>query len=134
METWHGDNHVITHRKKAGLSQREVARLIGYAIASVSRHEAERTELTLSTALGYELVFGVPVAQLFPRLTGSIRKGIEQRINLFERELLEKSSRSDREAKRCAQKLAWIDERRAAFDRICDEDEGAKHPCTSSTL
>ena len=111
-----GGNLVVTHRKKAGLSQRELGRLIGHAMASVSRHETARTEFALSTGLAYEALFGVPVSLLFPELKSSVQRVVEDRLEEFERELLSRSAQSKREAQRHAQKLAWIDERRSAAD------------------
>ena len=59
--------YLRTHRKRAGLSQREVATLIA-AISgtTVSRHEGARRHLSLSDAFTYEVLFGVPPSALFP--------------------------------------------------------------------
>ena len=107
-------NYVLTYRKRAGLSQSELGRLIGYGgKASVSRHETSRTLPPLSTALCYEVVFGVPVSELFPGLKLTIQQALEDRVVAFEQELEEKRASSSLHAARHAHKLAWIDERRA---------------------
>lgn len=59
-------NYLRTIRKRAGLSQDEVAALLGVLSgAEVSRHETFRRMPSLATALSYEAIFGVPVRELF---------------------------------------------------------------------
>lgn len=51
---------------RAGLSQDEVAALLGIASgAEVSRHETFQRMPSLTTALRYEAIFGVPLRELF---------------------------------------------------------------------
>lgn len=62
-------HYLITHRKRAGLSQDELAFLLGSKSGTkVSRHEQERREPSLKTALAYAAVYRVPVEDLFPGL------------------------------------------------------------------
>jgi transcriptional regulator with XRE-family HTH domain len=59
-------NYLRTFRMRAGLSQDEVAALLGVTGGSeVSRHETFRRMPNLATALRYEAIFGVPVRELF---------------------------------------------------------------------
>jgi|SRR6185369_8038123 len=59
-------NYLRTFRLRAGLSQDEVAALLGVAGgAEVSRHETFRRMPSLATALRYEAIFGIPVRELF---------------------------------------------------------------------
>jgi transcriptional regulator with XRE-family HTH domain len=110
-------NYVLMHRKRTGLSQIELCQLIGYGgRESVSRHETSANLPPLPTALCYEVIFGVPIGDLFPGLRETVENAVAHRISLLERELQEKSNRSPREARRHAQKLAWIDERRALHE------------------
>lgn len=61
--------YLVTHRKRAGLSQRELAFLLGSKSGTkVSRHEQERREPSLKAALAYAAVYRVPVEELFPGL------------------------------------------------------------------
>jgi DNA-binding XRE family transcriptional regulator len=63
------NHYLLTHRKRAGLSQRELAFLLGSKSGTkVSRHEQERREPSLRTALAYAAVYRVPVEKLFPGL------------------------------------------------------------------
>ncbi|MBI4469801.1 MAG: helix-turn-helix transcriptional regulator [Acidobacteria bacterium] len=59
-------NYLRTYRKRAGLSQDEIAFLLGARSgAKVSRYERFRREPSLRTALAYESVFRIPVRELF---------------------------------------------------------------------
>lgn len=110
-------NYVLTHRKRAGLSQDELGQLIGYGgRASVCRHETSQALPPLITALCYEAIFGAPVSELFPGLKLTVEQGLAERILEFERELQVKSAGSPREANKHAKKLAWLDERRATLE------------------
>ena len=63
------DNYLRTYRKRAGLSQDEVAFLLGSRSGTkVSRYELFRRLPTLETALALEVIFGVPVRDLFAGL------------------------------------------------------------------
>lgn len=76
----------------------------------VSRHELSRATPTLLTALAYEAVFRVPVAELFPGAMNAVRLSVEDRIRAFKKEL-ENSALRGRKAIPIAQKLVWTSER-----------------------
>ena len=62
----HLPNYLKTHRKRAGLSQDEVAFLLGYQSGSrVSRYESFDRAPTLEVALACEAVLGVSARELF---------------------------------------------------------------------
>ncbi len=62
-------HYLLTHRKRSGLSQDELAFLLGSKSGTkVSRHESGRREPTLKAALAYAAVYRVPVEELFPGL------------------------------------------------------------------
>lgn len=72
--------YLRTHRKRAGLSQKEVAALIdAVSSTTVSRHEAARRGLSLPHAFAYEALFGVPASALFPGEYERARSLIEER-------------------------------------------------------
>ena len=59
-------NYVRTHRRRAGLSQDEMAFLLGCkSPAKVSRYERFARQPSLETVLAYEAVFGTPARDLF---------------------------------------------------------------------
>lgn len=106
------ENYLHAHRKKAGLSQLEIGILLGYADeGAVSRHEQSKTLPPLLSALGYEIVFNKPIAELFPGIRESIQKRIEAQLLRFEEDLQQKPGEGLRHS-RIAQKLAWLSERR----------------------
>jgi len=107
-------NYLRTHRKQTGLSQREVGHLLGYKSQwQVSRHERGRTAPPLLTALGYEVIFRVPVSSLFARTHASAARSIAVKLVAFERSLKQSSSKG-RTARAAAQKMAWLTQRIAA--------------------
>jgi transcriptional regulator with XRE-family HTH domain len=80
--------HLRYLRRKSGLSQRDLARILGTVSASqVSRHERSRTLPTLLAAFGYQVVFEKPVSDIFPGLFHAVQAGIEERLRECEREL-----------------------------------------------
>lgn len=59
-------NYLRTFRKRAGLSQEDVALLLGCSNGSkVSRYEQLARQPTLATALACEALFGAPLSELF---------------------------------------------------------------------
>jgi transcriptional regulator with XRE-family HTH domain len=74
-------------RKKSGLSQRELAEIIGTISASeVSRHERSRALPSILTAFGYQAVFGRPVSAIFPGVFYTVRAVVKERLRKFEGE------------------------------------------------
>ena len=67
-------------RRRAGLSQAEVAYLVGAEQRTkISRWERGKHLPTLRTALAYEALLGVPVARLFPAAFTAVRRGLVRR-------------------------------------------------------
>ena len=59
-------NYLRTYRRRHGLTQSEVAALLGTRdVAAISLYESAQRVLLLPTALAYEAIFGVPVGELF---------------------------------------------------------------------
>jgi transcriptional regulator with XRE-family HTH domain len=111
MKTHATGNYLKSHRKKTGLSQRELALLIGYADeGQVSRHERSKSIPPLIVALSYEALFRVSVSVLFPGLFEALAERIEERLTEFEEELGKRAA-SGRKANTTAQKLIWIKKR-----------------------
>jgi transcriptional regulator with XRE-family HTH domain len=105
-------NYLRARRKKAGLSQRELGRLLGYAgEGAVSRHEQSKTVPPLSIAITYEIIFQNHVSELYPAVTEKMKMTIEQRLLDFEKEMQGKAAKSSH-AIHIDQKLAWLSERR----------------------
>jgi transcriptional regulator with XRE-family HTH domain len=95
-------------RRRAGFSQCDLAELIGYLSGDqVSRHERADSLPSLLAAFSYEIVFRVPVAQLFPGVYATVKQQIEERLSNLEQEL-EQSSAKGRKAPLSARKLEWF--------------------------
>ena len=109
----YASNYIRMHRRRAGLTQRELEEVLGYGSEGpVSRHERFRDAPPLKMAIGYEIVFRVPIATLFAGLRDEMREGIEARLAQMEENLGQHSAR-DPNATGIARKLMWLSERRA---------------------
>jgi DNA-binding XRE family transcriptional regulator len=103
------DNYIRAHRKRAGLSQRELGQLIGYSDeGSVARHEGSKTLPPMLIGLAYEIVFQTPMSELFPGIRDAVKETLEPRLLKFEAELHDRIPK----ATRVKQKIAWLSERR----------------------
>lgn len=104
----HLDNYIRTHRKRAGLSQRELGVLLGYSDeGAVARHERSKSLPPFLIAVAYEVIFQKPISELFPGIHEAIKGAIEPRLSKFEAELDNAPT-----IVRAKQKLAWLTERR----------------------
>lgn len=104
------------HRKKSGLTQRELANILGNVTeGQVSRHELGDNIPRLHVALGYEVLFGVPVSEMFPGVRATVARAVEIRLDYMEQVLKEKSAKG-RDANAIARKLEWIYERRKPIE------------------
>ena len=73
-------NYLRMHRRRSGLSQDEVAFLLGAMYGTtVSRHEHDWRTPKLGTAFAYELIFGTPARQLYPKEYERIEKIVKTR-------------------------------------------------------
>lgn len=98
-------------RRKSGLSQRELARILGTVTGGqISRHERSVSPPTLIAAFGYQIVFRKPVSEMFPGLYHTIEAGVAERLEAFEREL-DESTAKGRAAAPVARRLEWLNDR-----------------------
>lgn len=105
-------SYLRTHRKKSGLSQRELASILGFlSEIQISRHERSVTIPGLLIALGYEAIFRAPISEIFPGLYQTVEASIEERLAEMEKNL-QQSTTKGRKASSIARKLEWLWERR----------------------
>src|SRR6266571_3208293 len=98
MATHKLENYLRTYRKRSGLTQRDVAFLVGCRNgAQVSRYEKRWRLPPLRTALALEAAFGVPVSELFAGLREVAGNSVGARV-LALRSKLETSPAQGREA------------------------------------
>lgn len=117
MATQRLQNYLRTYRKKSGLTQREVAFLLGCQNgAQVSRYEKRRRLPPLQTALACEAVFGVPVAELFAGVRDVVAKNVGKRLHELRSKLENKTGKGS-VAVANAQKLGWLSERQPLSDK-----------------
>lgn len=77
-------HYLRSERKRAGLSQRDVAALLGdRTVSKISRYERWRRLPPLRMALAYEAILGKPVAQLFSGTYAPIRTEVARRARLL---------------------------------------------------
>jgi DNA-binding XRE family transcriptional regulator len=101
-----------TLQSRSGLSQRELAEILGFACeVPVSRHAHSVTVPNLLTALGYEVIFRERVSDLFPGLYQTVEAVIEERLAKLENEL-QQSTAKGRPAAVIARKLEFLCERK----------------------
>jgi len=106
------ENYLRTYRKKAGLSQREVAFLLGIEDgAQISRYEKRRRLPPLETALACEAIFGIPISELFAGMRQSVANDIKKR-RLQLRSKLQASSPKASTVLATAHKLRWLADRK----------------------
>lgn len=104
-------SYLRSHRKRSGLSQRDVAQILGYLHeGEVSRHEQFSSAPPLRIALGYEALFKVSVSELFPHEFNAVKQEVEQRLKRLA-ESLQNSTARGREATLIARKIEWMWER-----------------------
>jgi DNA-binding XRE family transcriptional regulator len=103
-------NFIRSHRRRVGLSQRELGKVLGYGNAeTVARHERLEATPPLQIAIRYELIFHVPVSELFAGVRDEVAADIEEKLTELEVELGQRSAR-DRNALTTARKLVWLSE------------------------
>lgn len=93
----HLPNHLRAHRKRLGLSQKDIAYLLGSGCgAKVCRYERFTREPSLETALAYEAIFQRPFRELFSGPYQKIEKEVAARAKgLAERTKRQKPSRQN---------------------------------------
>jgi transcriptional regulator with XRE-family HTH domain len=81
-------NYLRTYRKRSGLSQDEVAFLLGCQTGTkVSRYERFARKPSLETLFAYEVMFGAPARELFASAYQKVEKRVSNRAQLLARKL-----------------------------------------------
>jgi DNA-binding XRE family transcriptional regulator len=107
-------NYLRAHRRKTGITQHELAQFLGYGThGAVSRHERLEAVPSLLVALSYQVLYRIPVSEIFVGLTETVEFQIEEQLAEFENHLGEQSARGNRAAL-IARKLEWLNERRSS--------------------
>jgi transcriptional regulator with XRE-family HTH domain len=108
-------NYLRTHRKRAGLTQRDLAFLLGVnARGPISEIEKRHRVPLLRTALSLEAIFEIPAAELFAGMRESVGEEVNVRCRKLASELTPKVGTKTRHEYRSARKLAWLESRRGS--------------------
>ena len=104
-------NYLRTHRKRTGLSQDALAAALGLKDKTqLSRYERLEALPSLTTALGFETVYHIPVSELFAGVHETIREDIEDNLRGLETKLQQTSGKGP-DAAATARVLEWLQER-----------------------
>ena len=109
------DNYIATYRKRSGLTQQEVAMLLGARSGTeISRFESNRRTPALRTALALGIIFQVEMDRLYAGKRERLRRQIERRVRRFHSRLLndQETPKGRPSAERKA-KLRWLATRQA---------------------
>src|SRR5262245_12739628 len=87
-------NYLRSYRLRWGLSQGELAYLLGWSRSEViSRIEMKQRAPTLALVIGCFVLFGAPAAELFPDLCAAIEADVMVRVWQFYEEIQGDSSK-----------------------------------------
>jgi len=74
------ENHLWLLRNRKDLKQKNISYLLGHkSVDQVSRYESGDRVPTLQTALKLEIILGVSIRELFPKLHAKLRSEIRER-------------------------------------------------------
>ncbi len=77
-------NYLRTHRRQCGLTQTEVAHLLGLESGQVvSRHELRDRYPSLETLLGYQILFDALPHDLYPGVYKKVENLIQRRVRFL---------------------------------------------------
>jgi transcriptional regulator with XRE-family HTH domain len=80
------ENYLRTYRRRAGISQDEMAFLLGaHHGTKVSRYERFARTPSLETALAYEAILGVPARELFAGVYQRAERSARRRAQLLKK-------------------------------------------------
>jgi DNA-binding XRE family transcriptional regulator len=110
MSTVQLPNYIRAHRKRAFLTQEDVAFLLGTKSgASISRHERFKQTPDLQTLLAYEMLFRTPVRTLFSNTHREVEQMLMHRVRLLIRKLM-RAGDGRRLAKKIEVLTGYLDE------------------------
>lgn len=89
------ENYLRTYRRRSGLSQDDLAFLLGTRSGSkVSRYEHYARQPSLETAIAYEVIFQTPLRELFAGVYEKVEQRVIGRARLLAKKLgAEKANR-----------------------------------------
>jgi len=105
------DNYILAYRKEAGLSQDELAILLGLeGRASVARYEQVRRLPELQMLIGLELIFDEPVQKMFAGMAERVRGDLPARARALLEGMGEKPTAQNIQKLATLARLAHLDD------------------------
>lgn len=96
-------SYLRTYRKRSGLTQDEVAFLLGcQSGAKVSRFERQAREPNLRTALACQIIFGIPAEDLYPGVYAEVEEAVTERARALAERFRGKTNPDPRQAQKMA--------------------------------
>ena len=104
-------NNLKVHRRRCGLTQRELGLLVGYADeCQTQRHELALTIPPLLIAFAYEVVFQVPLSAIFVGFRTEVARAVEANVKGFKQEFQQRVEGRQLSTP-ALRKLQWLTER-----------------------
>jgi len=75
----HLPSYLLTLRKQSGLSQSDLAMLLGIDGSALCKFESFSRRPTIELAAGIEVIFGHPMKEVFPAFYGELERTIIER-------------------------------------------------------
>jgi transcriptional regulator with XRE-family HTH domain len=105
------DNYISMHRKAAGLSQDELAVLLGVGGRSaVAKYELALRMPELEAAIAFEIIFDEPIQSVFAGVAHRIQNSIRSRARALSEATPEKQMASNADKIATLARLAHLDE------------------------
>lgn len=105
------DNYISVHRKESGLSQIELAILLGLeSTGSVARYEQVQRMPELQIGIGLELIFNEPMQAIFAGVAERMRGDVARRARALLEGIGEKPTAQNVQKLATLARLAHLDE------------------------
>jgi len=99
-------NYLRTHRRRHGLSQADIAMLLGVVSGTkVSRYENLARMPSVDTVFAFEIVFNQPASELFAGRYHAVRLAIQERARRMAEQL---TARPNAQSSKAFRKLALL--------------------------
>ena len=112
-------NYISAQRRRWGLTQKELAFLLGYKSASiVSRLERQKHRPVYRISRSLTIIFGVTPMELFPALSDDIEQSVVDRIRALHEKVKDDQSQTTKEKRELLKDAIERAERRAKSEDV----------------
>lgn len=104
------DNYISMHRKRAGLSQDELALLLGLnGRSALAKYELSLRLPELQAVIAFEIIFDEPIQSVFAGVAHKVRESIQSRARALTESIPEKSIATNADKFAILARLAHLD-------------------------